>query len=74
MPDEPQPVDVADGQDTAFAVEAKKRRTGTLSEFWYFLRNNKRWWVTPIVIILLLVSLLVLLGGSAAGPLIYPLF
>jgi hypothetical protein len=50
------------------------RRTGIVTEFWYFLSHTKKWWLLPIVTILLLFGVLVFLSGTAAAPFIYTLF
>ena len=57
-----------------FESETRKKRTGLLSEFLYFLAHNKKWWLLPIIIILFLMALLVVLGGSPLAPLIYTIF
>jgi drug/metabolite transporter superfamily protein YnfA len=51
-----------------------ERRTGFVSEFWYFLKTSKKWWLLPIVVVLVLFGLLVFLSGTAAAPFIYTLF
>ncbi len=61
-----------DGND--FESETRKKRTGLLSEFLYFLAHNKKWWLLPIIVVLFLMALLVVLGGSSLAPLIYTIF
>ena len=55
-------------------VAKSKRRSGVVSEFWYFLNQTKKWWLLPIVVILLAFGVLMLLSGTAAAPFIYTLF
>ena len=57
-----------------FVSDARKQRSGLLSEFWDFLRDNKKWWLAPIILSILALGALVLLGGTAAAPFIYTLF
>ena len=52
----------------------KKRSSGPLAEFAYFLRRSRKWWMAPIIGMLLLVGVLLVMAGTAAGPLIYALF
>ncbi len=65
---------MSDREESDFAAQATKSRTGLVAEFWAFLRENKKWWLAPIVISMLLLGALVMLGGSAAAPFIYTLF
>jgi hypothetical protein len=51
-----------------------QKKTGIVSEFWYFLGHSKKWWLLPIVVVLGLFGLLVLLSGTAIAPFIYTLF
>ena len=67
MSDSPSP------EDSDFAAEAKRERSG-LIEFTDFLRENKKWWLAPIIVSILALGALVLLGGTAAAPFIYTLF
>ena len=55
-------------------VAKGQRKTGAVSEFWFFLSQTKKWWLLPIVIILVAFGLLLALSGTAAAPFIYTLF
>lgn len=61
---------MSDFEDAAKQTEG----SGTVVEFWQFLKHSKKWWLLPIVAILLLFGLLMVLSGSAAAPFIYTLF
>lgn len=68
MSDSPNP------EESDFAAEAKRERSGLIGEFTEFLRENKKWWLAPIIVSILALGALVLLGGTAAAPFIYTLF
>jgi hypothetical protein len=56
-------------------VKTVKRKIGSLSEFWLFLKRRKRYWLLPLIILLLLVAALIIFTESSAlAPLIYTLF
>ena len=69
----PSPSGSSDNQ-TNFAQQARRQRSGLVAELVDFLRNNKKWWLTPIVLVLLIVGALIMLSGTAAAPFIYTLF
>ena len=52
----------------------ERRKTGMVSEFFYFLKTSKKWWLLPIIVILVAFGILVFLSGTAAAPFIYTLF
>ena len=53
---------------------SEHRKTGMVSEFFYFLKTSKKWWLLPIVVVLVVFGALVFLSGTAAAPFIYTLF
>ncbi len=58
----------------SFDQLSTERRSGLVSEFFYFLGQNKKWWLLPILLVFGLVGILVLLAGTGAAPFIYTLF
>jgi hypothetical protein len=66
--------DLEKTEQSDFAADARKERSGLLGEFWDFLRQNKKWWLAPIIVSILALGALVMLGGTAAAPFIYTLF
>ncbi len=57
-----------------FELQARRKRSNVVAEFWSFLRHNKKWWLLPVIVVLLLLGLIVLMSGTAVAPFIYPVF
>ena len=57
-----------------FELQARRKRSIVVAEFWSFLRHNKKWWLLPVIVVLLLLGLIVLMSGTSVAPFIYPVF
>lgn len=48
--------------------------SGTIGEYWYFLKSSRKWWLAPFVVVFLLLAVFLVLANTAAAPFIYTLF